>query len=77
MDLIIRNDNGDVLSKVLDVTLFAVVQTVTTEHGSFDVNETAIDYVKSEINVYSTGYTINRIWEKRYNQYGVYLESKL
>lgn len=76
MDLIIRNSNGDVLSKVLDVKIFAAVNTISTEHGSFEIVESSIDYVKNEINVYSVDYSIQSKWEGRYNQYGVYLESK-
>lgn len=76
MTIVIRDEFGRALSKVENVTIFPNASTVTTSHGSFDVNEIAVDYVQNEINIYSDAYTINRVWEGETNEYGVYLESK-
>ena len=76
MTIVIRDEFGRVLSKVENVIIFPPASTVTTHHGSFDVNEIAVDYVQNEINIYSDAYTINRVWEGETNEYGVYLESK-
>lgn len=76
MTIVIRNEFGHALSKVENVTIFPNASTVTTEHGSFDVDEIAVDYVANEISVYSDSYTIKREWEGETNQYGVILESK-
>lgn len=76
MTIVIRNEHGKPLSKVENVTIFPNASTVTTEHGSFDVNEIAVDYTTNEINIYTDAYTIKREWEGEKNQYGVVLESK-
>ncbi len=77
MTIVIRDEHGRALSKVENVVIFpSNASTVTTDHGSFDVNEIAVDYTTNEINIYTEAYTINRVWEGETNQYGVYLESK-
>lgn len=76
MTIVIRDEHGRPLSKVENVTIFPNASTVTTEHGSFDVREIAVDYTTNEINLYADHWSINRMWEGEKNQYGVYLESK-
>lgn len=74
MHLVIRNSNGDILSKVENVTISPVgCNTLTTRHGIFMIDEYAIDYVNDEINAYSTEFDIKREWHERYNEWGTYL----
>lgn len=76
MHLFIRDPHGKVISFVHDVPGSPVgCSTITTVHGSFTIDEIAVDYREGCYNAYSKSYTIHKEWEGERNAFGNVISS--